>query len=310
MKITQRKYVGKADTSAMMQLAQAHQTEHIHGIDLPYRFSSWAWDDPDNISLWVDESGMLVGWAVMQTPFWSIDVVLHPDVEGILFPEILTWIDQQAMVMNHTRFGLPSWFINVFADQTQRRQALENAGFVSQADAGKDAWSKVWLELDGDIKVPASRLPDGFCVRPLGGDEEVAAYVALHQAVFQTKNMTTEWRMRTLTAPGYIPDLDMVIADPDGRLVAFCIGWLSKSWDGTLLGQVEPLGCHEDYRKYRMGWVVLCETLHRLRAKGAVKIYVETDNYRNSALRLYQSVGFQVVRDILVYRKDYNLTEE
>jgi ribosomal protein S18 acetylase RimI-like enzyme len=37
-------------------------------------------------------------------------------------------------------------------------------------------------------------------------------------------------------------------------------------------------------------------------------IFVETDNYRNSAMRLYESVGFQVNREGLVYRKDYNDT--
>jgi ribosomal protein S18 acetylase RimI-like enzyme len=34
----------------------------------------------------------------------------------------------------------------------------------------------------------------------------------------------------------------------------------------------------------------------------------ETDNYQNTAMRLYESVGFQVIREVLVYRKDYNDT--
>jgi hypothetical protein len=33
-------------------------------------------------------------------------------------------------------------------------------------------------------------------------------------------------------------------------------------------------------------------------------VFVETDKYRNAALELYQAVGFQVIRDVLVYRKD------
>jgi ribosomal protein S18 acetylase RimI-like enzyme len=37
-------------------------------------------------------------------------------------------------------------------------------------------------------------------------------------------------------------------------------------------------------------------------------IFVETDTYRNTAFRLYESVGFRVVREVLVYRKDYNDT--
>jgi len=54
--------------------------------------------------------------------------------------------------------------------------------------------------------------------------------------------------------------------------------------------------------------VALCETLRHLLNQGAESIFVETDSYRNTAFRLYESVGFGVVRDVLVYRKDYNDT--
>jgi hypothetical protein len=52
--------------------------------------------------------------------------------------------------------------------------------------------------------------------------------------------------------------------------------------------------------------VVLCETIRRLQRLGAEKIFVETDNYRNTAFRLYESVGFQMIHDVLVYRMDYD----
>jgi len=35
-------------------------------------------------------------------------------------------------------------------------------------------------------------------------------------------------------------------------------------------------------------------------------IFVETDSYRNTAFRLYESFDFQVIKNILVYRKEYN----
>ncbi len=50
---------------------------------------------------------------------------------------------------------------------------------------------------------------------------------------------------------------------------------------------------------------MLLEGLRRLCLHGASRIYVETDSYRNAALELYESVGFQTKRDILVYRKNY-----
>jgi len=45
--------------------------------------------------------------------------------------------------------------------------------------------------------------------------------------------------------------------------------------------------------------------MRRLLSHGARDVYVETDSYRNAAYGLYESSGFGVAREVLVYRKDY-----
>ena len=82
------------------------------------------------------------------------------------------------------------------------------------------------------------------------------------------------------------------------------IPWLGYPL-ASLLAQVEPLGSLKEFRRLGLGRAVLLEGLHRLQISGAKNIFVETDNYRDAAFRLYQSVGFEVVQDVLVYRKNY-----
>ena len=65
------------------------------------------------------------------------------------------------------------------------------------------------------------------------------------------------------------------------------------------------MGCHKDYRRYALGRVALAEVMRRMQALGVESILVETDNYRNTALALYESLGFHVIQDVLVFRKDY-----
>lgn len=48
--------------------------------------------------------------------------------------------------------------------------------------------------------------------------------------------------------------------------------------------------------------MALTEVMARLQALGAQTIYVETDNDRDTAFRLYQSVGFEVFQEVLVYK--------
>jgi len=48
MIIAQRANTGKNDQRAMAALARQFPADHLHTIDLPYRFSSWARKQFDN----------------------------------------------------------------------------------------------------------------------------------------------------------------------------------------------------------------------------------------------------------------------
>ena len=302
MTLTYRPYSTAQDKHLMAALASQSSAHNLHVIDLPYRFCSWAFDHQDNIRLWFDDRQRLLAWAAFQTPFWSIDYACHADYEALLHREILPWADQHARSVIATPYGHPAWFINVFSGQLERTQDLEEAGFKCLSDAGEDSWRKVLLRRSSPIPVEIHAPPPGFTARPLAGINEVQSYVELHQSVFGTKNMTVEWRARTLQHPAYRPELDIVVEDPQGRLAAFCICWFDES---SLSGQVEPLGSHEDFQGLGLGRLALTTGLRRLQALGAQHIYVETDSYRNPALRLYASLGFEAFQDVLVYRKDY-----
>ncbi len=292
---------------AMEALARATRTNNLHVTDLPWRFCSWALDIPGNFRLWHDETGRLLAWSMLCIPFESLDFVCLPEVEATLLPLILAWADERSrthpdMIPLGTPEGKPCWFVNVFADQVERLRLLDAAGFADQSDVGEYSWSKVFMQRPADLPVKDYRIPEGFVVRSLVGEGEVEAYVQLHRQTFGSKNMTFEWRKRIIRHPDYTPDLDIVVTAPDGRLGSFCVCWFDPQ---AGVGHIEPLGCHPDFRHYALGRLALAEGLRRLKAHGAQKIYVETDNWRNTAFRLYESMCFQVVRDVLVYRKDY-----
>jgi hypothetical protein len=286
----------------MADLAASCAADHLHVTDLPYRLSSWALDEPENASLWFDENQQLVAWAVLQTPFWTVDIVCHPALAIQLHPQILTWADQRARFIANTSYGHPAWYIMAFSSQASLIRDLEEAGFQSQADVGEDSWSKVLMERSGQKPVEVHQPPPGYIVRSLAGESEVDKYVELHRSVFESKNMTVEWRMRTLLHPAYKPGLDIVVEAPGGQLAAFCICWLNEK---TGTGQVEPMGCRAEFRGLGLGRVAFSTGLHRLQQLKAKNIFVEADNYRDAAFKLYASVGFDLLHNVLVFRKDY-----
>lgn len=302
MKIHSRALTVNADKYSMVALAKQFAAENLHVVDLPYRLSSWSLDERDNVQLWFDEDDKLVGWAAIQTPFWTIDYVYHPSLERELHPEMLAWAEKRARAILGTPYGHPAWYVMVFDNQTQRIRDLEASGFACQSDVGDHSWSMVLMRRSVSTPAKLFQPPAGYTVRSLKGQQEVEAYVELHRSVFESKNMTVEWRQRTLEHPAYHKDLDIVVEAPDGKLVAFCVCWFDEE---SRIGHVEPLGCHKDFRKYALGRVALSHGLHRLQSRGANEIFVETDSYRNTAFRLYEFFDFEVIKNVLVYRKDF-----
>lgn len=307
MALRPRPFRGDADWAAMAAVVEAHPDGHLHRVDLPYRLCSWAFDDLENAALWEDAAGVVRAWAVLQPPFWSVDYAVDPAVPMDTLPALLAWADGRARTVAGTPFARPAWFISCPAGHTDSAE-LEAAGFHSQANVGPNSWTKVLFRHDAVPAPVAPALPKGFQIRPLSGTAEVEAYVSLHRAVFQSENMTVGWRRRTLEHPAYRPELDLVLADDEGRLAGFCVGWLAAGGPGRLpVGQIEPMGIRADIRGQGLGRALLNACLRRLGAAGAQTMFVETDNYRDAAFGLYTAVGFTVAREVIVYRKDVDL---
>ena len=68
------------------------------------------------------------------------------------------------------------------------------------------------------------------------------------------------------------------------------------------------MGVHPDFRQLGLGRAILSETVRRLESHGATHVYVESDSSPSAAFALYEAVGFRVIQDVRVYRKDYAAT--
>lgn len=301
MRIIQRPLLND-DLPAVLALADYSLLGLPHLADWPYRFASWALDDSEGAQVWLDDAGRLLGWAVLQTPFWAIDCIVHPDAPSSLYREMLVWAKTKAQTLTAAGAGRPIWFVSIAAMCLEQRRELEALGFVDMAEDEQDPWSKVLFALPEARSVTPVLLPAGMAIRSLRVPEEIGAYVVLHRAVFESENMTHAWRERTTQLAGYRNALDLVLVSEAGELCGFCVAWLRERATGTTVGQIEPLGIAAPYRGQRLSQALLAEAVRRLREQGAGQIVVETDRQREAAMAAYTALGFTEAHEVEVYR--------
>jgi ribosomal protein S18 acetylase RimI-like enzyme len=272
------------------------QHPHIHRVDMPYRLTSTWQEHGCEVGLW-EQRDELVAWAVFQPPWWNLDYALHPSLRGSsLEKEIFVW-GQAQMKSYAQRSGEEFWGSVEFFAGTPGAGEITN--HLTQLGFQKFDWSVIRLEIDLDRELPQPKLPAGFAIRPLRGEAEVADYVRLHRAAFDSNKMTVAWRQRTLQHPAYKPEIDLVAVTSKGTLAGFCICWL---WQDV--GQFEPLGVHPDYQGLGLGRALELAALQQLRQHGARTVCVDHGSYNEKAINLSLQTGFTQTNDAWRYFLD------
>ncbi len=285
MSVTMRPYASEADYAPLRRLfdvvTAASPLHYGTAGDLDWwRF---AHEDPDvlrHAALWCADDGTIVGFAWPKGD--EVEVESHPahrDLEGAIF----AWAEAGAASQSPPE---PLLAAQCFDEDAPRVATLRARGYVRTEQAHRYRSRPLTGEL------PERVVPPGFSVRALGGDDELAARVAVHRAAFAPSRMTIAKHQSVRTAPGYRPDLDLVAVTPDGAFGAFCIVWFDPV---NRLGVFEPVGADPAWQRRGLGRAVLVEGFHRLRALGATTAFVACRKDNVSGNALYESVGFRLV---------------
>ncbi len=253
-----------------------------------------------NIYLWDSPrpEEPLRGWALLSPEWRTFDVFVQPTLRGSpLAWEMYDWAEEQIAALVRRRKGDEIRTMWVAERDDVLIFHLERRGFVRSRSHMLQY--QRWLE--GSIISPA--LPEGFYVRRMAGEREAPARAAAMHAAFESDAPMESYLQRYLgfmRSPVYRPELDIVAIAPDGKVVAFCQGWLDFT---NQVGLFEPVGTHPEYRGMGLGKAVLAEGMRRMMAFGMRSVIVCADHDNLAAQRLYQAAGFQLERRLLTYAK-------
>lgn len=272
--------------SAMQQLAV--EQRRLLGLRAPWHVGDIAWglrqhegrENEWKIRVWV-EDGQVAAWSwLKQDGRDRLEHDVHPDYLHLL-DEIL--------------FEPAARVAFAFEDDVERRAALAEHGFTEPGNALH------YLARDLAEAPELTPLPDGFRYRTIAA-ADVPDRVAIHREVWTRPgaiSRSTESTYGQVRAQWpYRELLDCVIEAPDGRLAAYCLAWLDEE---NGVGEFEPVGVREDFRRRGLGAAVCTFALKRLHEEGARQAIVYST--AEPALALYQSLAYRIHASLVQYSR-------
>ena len=151
--------------------------------------------------------------------------------------------------------------------------------------------------------IPEPAVATGFQIRAMADISEAPKRAAAHREVWQPwtdGNISDEQYTNFMQLPAYQRDLDVVAVAADGAIAAFAVGWIDPV---NRIGEVGEVGTVTAYRRQGLMRAALFEVLRRMQARGMERACVSTGASNIPAIRLYESVGFEIMNQYLDYVK-------
>ena len=251
--------------------------------------------------VWLDATAHLRAFALLDHIYGSFWFWVHPlHAEHTVASHIIPWALQQRQGDVPAQRTIRC---QVREDAVDTIALLDNYGFV-QHDL---CTLRMTRALDQPIPTPV--LPNGFCIRPIAGEQEVAACVTLHTTAFGREIVTEEElaaRRVFMRDSSYLADLDLVVVAPNGAFAAFCVGQVDQEGNAHRSrqeGWTDPIGTHPAFRRQGLARAVLLAGLQRLRAVKIDMAFLGTGSWNTATQRLCESVGFETIYKVMWYTK-------
>jgi mycothiol synthase len=248
------------------------------------------------IALW--DAGKRTRAACLFTPAEAAyDLFIQPELRGSSEAEAMeAWAEQHLIGLVRSAGGDALSVGGIAETDEVRVRWLEGRGYRPGDRA-------LYLFTRSLEDVAATKLPDGFVIRPTLGEAEAESRALASYSAFKSTWPMDRYlarRFSFMRSPVFDRNRDMVVAAPDGRVAAFCIYWIDAV---SQTGLFEPVGTHADFQRQGLGKALLLATLARMRAEGmqSARVCSYTDN--PAAIRLYEAVGFVRASRLMTFER-------
>jgi mycothiol synthase len=313
-----RHYQGESDLQLIVDLFDAceavDQVELSISIDqLRLILADPIVDPVTDLRLWENEQGQLIGfsqsWIEEPTGADLADgglwFIVHPTARGgNIEAKMIALTEERIRAVGQERQAQPKLFTWSLSSQIERIALIEQHGFVES----RHFWN---LSRSLHDPIPAPQLPAGFTIRAVDRSQEAQTWVDMYNQAFYGQwnfhPLTVESYQHRLQDPDYLPEIDLVAIDSEGKLASACycsIDPTHNTFTGRQEGWVVLLFTSPDFQRRGLAKAMLLSGLARLHALklDIAKIGVDSRNAFGAG-KLYESVGFERFRTNTAYVK-------
>ena len=238
------------------------------GVRAPWHVGDITWglrqhegrEDEWKIRIWQDGDRILA-WSWLKGDRGLLEFDIRRDRLDLL-DEILADPDARTAV--------------AFEDDEDVQAALRRNGFTAHAEAQVTRHGSLMHFLARDLaEAPEPPvLPEGFRYRTVTPGD-FAERVAIHRDVWAPSRVTESSFANVQASWPYRASLDCVVEAPDGRFAAYCHLWPD---DENGVGEFEPVGVREEFRRRGLGAAVCTFALRRWHEEGGRQAIVYCEN--------------------------------
>lgn len=215
--------------------------------------------DPDLFGrlarLWRHRDGTLRAAAIREDP--DAPVWLHVPPGADLDAELLDAVEAGA---------LPGPFeIATYADDDARAALLRTRGWTVAEDEER------LRRYDLRAARPPRPLPTGFRLESMAERRDIEGRARAIVETFDRPTLTGDFYEHVMRSPSYDPAWDLVVVDPAGDIVAFCMMLLDRT---NRVAEIDPVGTLPRFRRRGLAAAMLTETFARLADAGIDEAFI------------------------------------
>ncbi len=235
------------------------------------------------IHLWETAEERLVGAVHHEGGPGTAFLELHPDYRHLEM-EMIAWAEANLAKM--TDNGQRELAFSVMDYDSPRRMLLMDR------DYEKQEWGGVMrkMRLNTRRPIPTPAIAEGYTIRTTEPTLDDGQRIAdlLNAAFNRTFHKGQELYNFFTQSPSFRHDLDFVAVASDGSFAAYASLTLEDTHQYAVF---EPVCTHPDHQRKGLARTLMLTGLHRLRAIGALEVYVGTGDMI-PANKLYDAMGF------------------